>query len=206
MKQPERDNRIKKYGGWAMNISDAEAEKIFQNYSAGIPLLKQIVEEAFGKNHTYYVERDCFATGEGIHLDVYPELGEHFCDMDFAVELGDDSRMMVTAHFSEYLNSIKSFDCGIDELLGEIEYESNDWDYGDDEPWSLSWDGWGDLPGNDDEDEDGEDRDVELTFFLNIQGGDDIWSLPTVDERNEYLERIKEIIDSHKKKTAKKGS
>jgi len=47
---------------------------------------------------------------------------------------------------------------------------------------------------------------LELTFFLNIQGGDDIWSLPTVDELNEYLERIKEIIDSHKKKTAKKGS
>ena len=200
MKQPERDNRIKKYGGWAMNISDTEAEEIFQNYSAGMPLLKQIVEEAFGKNHTYYVERDCFATGEGIHLDVYPELGEHFCDMDFAVELGDDSRMMVTAHFSEYLNSIKSFDCGIDELLEEIENESNDWDDGEDEPWSLSWDGWGDLLGDD------EDEDVELTFFLNIQGGDDIWSLPTVDEINEYLERIKEIIDSHKKKTAKKDS
>ena len=201
MKQPERDNRIKKYGGWAMNISDTEAEEIFQNYSAGMPLLKQIVEEAFGKNHTYYVERDCFATGEGIHLDVYPELGEHFCDMDFAVELGDDSRMMVTAYFSEYLNSIKSFDCGIDELLEEIENESNDWDDGEDEPWSLSWDGWGDLLGNDDEDED-----VELTFFLNIQGGDDIWSLPTVDELNEYFERVKEVIDSHKKKTAKKDS
>ena len=28
MKQPERDNRTKKYGGWAMNISDTEAEKI----------------------------------------------------------------------------------------------------------------------------------------------------------------------------------
>ena len=184
-----------------MNISDTEAEEIFQNYSAGMPLLKQIVEEAFGKNHTYYVETDCFATEEGIHLDVYPELGEHFCGMDIAVELGDDSRIMVSAHFSEYLNSIKSFDCGIDELLGEIEDESNDWDYGEDEPWSLSWDGSGDLLDNDDEDED-----VELTFFLNIQGGDDIWSLPTVDELNEYLERIKEIIDSHKKKTAKKGS
>ena len=201
MKQPERDNRIKKYGGWAMNISDTEAEEIFQNYSAGMPLLKQIVEKAFGKNHTYYVESDCFATGEGIHLDVYPELGEHFCGMDIAVELGDNSRMMVTAHFSEYLNSIKSFDCGIDELLGEIENESNDWDDGEDEPWSLSWDGWGDLPGDA-----GGDGDVELTFFLNIHGGDGIWSLPTVDELNEYFERVKEIIDSHKKKTAKKGS
>ena len=201
-----RDARGEKYGWWASNLSDAEAEEIFQNYSAGMPLLKQIVEQVFGKNHTYHVENDCYASGEGIHLDVYPQLGEHFCGMDIAVELGDNSRMMVTAHFSEYLNSIKSFDCGIDELLEEIENESNDWDDGEDEPWSLSWDGWGDLPGNDDEDEDGEDRDVELTFFLNIQGGDEIWSLPTVDELNEYFERVKEIIDSHKKKTAKKGS
>ena len=30
--------------------------------------------------------------------------------------------------------------------------------------------------------------------------------LPTVDDLDEYFERIKEIIDSHKKKTAKKGS
>ena len=57
-----------------------------------------------------------------------------------------------------------------------------------------------------DEDEDDEDRDVELTFFLNIHGGDGIWSLPTVDELNEYFERVKEVIDSHKKKTAKKDS
>jgi len=65
----------------------------------------------------------------------------------------------------------------------------------------LSWDGWGDLPGDA-----GGDGDIEMTFFLNIQGGDGIWSLPTVDELNEYFERVKEIIDSHKKKTAKKGS
>ena len=49
MKQPERDNRIKKYGGWAMNISDTEAEEIFRNYSAGMPLLKQMLRKLLVK-------------------------------------------------------------------------------------------------------------------------------------------------------------
>ena len=44
-----------------------------------------------------------------------------------------------------------------------------------------------------------------LNYSLLIQGSG-YWSLPTIDEINEYLERIKEIIDSHKKKTTKKGS
>ena len=127
---------------------------------------------------------------------------DNFCDMNFAVELGDDSRMMVTAHFSEYLNSIKSFDCDFDELLEEIDSESNAWDYGGDfTPWELECDAEGELEWDDDDEWSG----AELNYSLLIQGSG-YWSLPTIDEINEYLERIKEIIDSHKKKTTKKGS
>ena len=46
MKQPERDNRLKKYGGWAMNISDAEAEKIVHGYGNIASLFKDIIENA----------------------------------------------------------------------------------------------------------------------------------------------------------------
>ena len=202
MKQPERDNRIKKYGGWAMNISDTEAEEIFQNYSAGMPLLKQIVEGVFGKNHTYYVENDSYAGEEGIHLEVYPELGKHFCRMEIAVELDANPRMMVTARFGEYLKSIKSFDCDFDELLEEIDSESNAWDYGGDfTPWELECDAEGELEWDDDDEWSG----AVLNYSLLIQGSG-YWSLPSVDTLDEYFERIKEIIDSHKKKTAKKGS
>ena len=198
----DRRKRGKKYGGWAMDVSDAEAEETFQNYSVGIQLLKQIVEGVFGKNHTYYVENDSYASEEGIHLEVYPELGKHFCRMEIAVELDANPRMMVTARFGEYLKSIKSFDCDFDELLKEIDSESNAWDYGGDfTPWELSCDAEGELEWDDDDEWSG----AELNYSLLIQGSG-YWSLPTIDELNEYLERIKEIIDSHKKKTAKKGS
>jgi hypothetical protein len=201
----ERDDRIKrgkKYGGWAWSVSDAEAEETFQNYSVGIQLLKQIVEGVFGKNHTYYVENDSYASEEGIHLDVFPELGKHFCHMEIAVELDADPRMMVTAHFGDYLKSIKSFDCDFDELLKEIDSESNAWDYGGDfTPWELSCDAEGELEWDDDDEWSG----AELNYSLLIQGSG-YWSLPSVDTLDEYFERIKEIIDSHKKKTAKKGS
>ena len=201
----EMDNRRKrgkKYGGWAWNVSDAEAEETLQNYSIGIQLLKQIVEGVFGKNHTYYVENDSYASEEGIHLEVYPELGKHFCRMEIVVELDADPRMMVTARFGEYLKSIKSFDCDFDELLEEIDSESNAWDYGGDfTPWELSCDAEGELEWDDDDEWSG----ATLNYSLLIQGSDH-WSLPSVDTLYEYFERIKEIIDSHKKKTAKKGS
>ena len=201
----EMDNRRKrgkKYGGWAWNVSDAEAEETFQNYSVGIQLLKQIVEGVFGKNHTYYVENDSYASEEGIHLEVYPELDKHFCRMEITVELDANPRMMVTARFGEYLKSIKSFDCDFDELLEEIDSESRTWDDGGDfTPWELSCDAEGELEWDDDDEWSG----AELNYSLLIQGSG-YWSLPTIDEINEYLERIKEIIDSHKKKTTKKTS
>ena len=195
-----RRKRGKKYGGWARDVSDAEAEETFQNYSVGIQLLKQIVEGVFGKNHTYYVENDSYASEEGIHLEVYPELGKHFCRMEITVELDANPRMMVTARFGDYLKSIKSFDCDFDELLEEIDSESNAWDYGGDfTPWELECDAEGELEWDDDDEWSG----AVLNYSLLIQGSG-YWSLPTIDEINEYLERIKEIIDSHKKKTSKK--
>ena len=197
-----RRKRGKKYGGWARDVSDAEAEETFQNYSVGIQLLKQIVEGVFGKNHTYYVENDSYAGEEGIHLEVYPELGKHFCRMEITVELDANPRMMVRARFGEYLKSIKSFDCDFDELLKEIDSESNAWDYGGDfTPWELSCDAEGELEWDDDDEWSG----ATLNYSLLIQGSDH-WSLPSVDTLDEYFERIKEIIDSHKKKTPKKDS
>ena len=200
----EMDNRRKrgkKYGGWAWNVSDAEAEETFQNYSVGIQLLKQIVEGVFGKNHTYYVENDSYASEEGIHLEISVDMeGKHFCRMEITVELDANPRMMVRARFGEYLKSIKSFDCDFDELLKEIDSESNAWDYGGDfTPWELECDAEGELEWDDDDEWSG----AELNYSLLIQGSD-YWSLPSVDTLYEYFERIKEIIDSHKKKTSKK--
>ena len=197
----DRRKRGKKYGGWAWNVSDAEAEETFQNYSVGIQLLKQIVEGVFGKNHTYYVENDSYASEEGIHLEIYVDMeGKHFCRMEITVELDANPRMMVRARFGEYLKSIKSFDCDFDELLEEIDSESNAWDYGGDfTPWELECDAEGELEWDDDDEWSG----AVLNYSLLIQGSG-YWSLPSVDTLYEYFERIKEIIDSHKKKTSKK--
>ena len=200
----EMDNRRKrgkKYGGWAWNVSDAEAEETFQNYSVGIQLLKQIVEGVFGKNHTYYVENDSYASEEGIHLEISVDMeGKHFCRMEITVELDANPRMMVRARFGEYLKSIKSFDCDFDELLEEIDSESRTWDDGGDfTPWELECDAEGELEWDDDDEWSG----AELNYSLLIQGSG-YWSLPSVDTLYEYFERIKEIIDSHKKKTSKK--
>ena len=79
MKQPERDNRIKKYGGWAQNISDTEAEKIVHNYGDVAYLFKRIFENVFGKKYSYIVQDSEWHGDGSFTLTIYPE-GNSFLD------------------------------------------------------------------------------------------------------------------------------
>ena len=195
MKQPERDNRIKKYGGWAMNISDTEAEKIVHDYGDVAYLFKRIIEKVFGKQYSYSVV-DCEGTYlEGFFCRIYPKGNTHLSEM--GVTFRNPTTMIAEANFELKESSL---DCDFEDLLAEIHEESGDWDYGDDSPWEL------DLGGSD---SDGDT--CWVACMVNIEayhsdGGNVFQDLPTVDDLDEYFEKVKEIIDSHKKKTAKKDS
>ena len=190
MKQPERDNRVKKYGGWAMNISDTEAEKIVHDYGDVAYLFKRIIEDVFGKEYSYVV-RDTEWSGDSFTWSIYPE-GNRFLD-EIAITFGNPTNM-IAQHSFEVKQSL--LDCEFDELLTEINEESSNWDYGDpDVPWEL------DLSTSDCYGED----ECYAACWIHISvdhsdSGNVFQDLPTVDELDDYFERIKEIIDSHKKK------
>ena len=196
MKQPERGNRVKKYGGWAMNISDTEAEKIVHDYGDVAYLFKRIFQKAFGEKYSYSVV-DC----EGEYLDgffcrIYPEGNTHLREM--GVSFANPTTIMAEA----YLEYKGQLDCDFEDLLDEIYRESNDWgfDRDQDTPWELSLD-------SSEEEEDG--GYVSCMLQITAYHGDDghvFQDLPTVDDLDEYFESVKEVIDSHKKKTAKKDS
>ena len=195
MKQPERDNRIKKYGGWAMNISDAEAEKIVHGYGDVAYLFKRMIESAFGKKYSYSVI-DCEnGSLEGFFCRIYPEGNTHLSEM--GVSFANPTTIMAEATL-EYEGQL---DCDFEDLLDEIYREVEDWsDFYDEEPWELSLE---------DSYEDGDPPYVGCTVTIeayHAESGHVFDDLPSVDTLDEYFERIKEIIDSHKKKTAKKGS
>ena len=196
MKQPERDNRIKKYGGWAMNMSDTEAEKIVHDYGDIAYLFKRIIEDVFGKKYSYVVQ-DTEWHGDSFTWSIFPE-GNRFLD-EIAITFGNPTNM-IAQHSFEVKQSL--LDCEFDELLTEINEESSNWDYGDpDVPWKL------DLSTSDcyGEDECYAACWVHISAY-HSDSGNVFQDLPTVDVLDDYFERIKEIIDSHKKKTAKKGS
>ena len=196
MKQPERDNRIKKYGGWAVNISDTEAEKIVHDYGDVAYLFKRIIEDVFGKKYSYGVQ-DTEWSGDSFTWSIFPE-GNRFLD-EIAITFGNPTNMIAQCNF-EVKQSL--LDCEFDELLTEIDEESSNWDYGDpDVPWELDL-GTSDCYG---EDECNAACWVHISAY-HSDSGNVFQDLPTVDELDDYFERIKEIIDSHKKKTAKKGS
>ena len=196
MKQPERDNRTKKYGGWAMNMSDTEAEKIVHDYGDVAYLFKRIIEDVFGKKYSYVV-RDTEWSGDSFTWSIYPE-GNRFLD-EIAITFASPTNMIAQCNFNVKQSLL---DCEFDELLTEIDEKASNWDYGDpDVPWELNTD-TSDCYGEDE---------CDAACWVHISAyhsdsGSVFQDLPTVDELDDYFERIKEIIDSHKKKTAKKGS
>ena len=196
MKQPERDNRIKKYGGWAMNISDTEAEKIVHGYGEMASFFKDIIENAFGKQYSYQISDTEGDDLQDFYASIYPEGNTHLHEM--GVTFADPTTIMAQATL-EYEGQL---DCDFEDLLDEIYRESNDWgfDRNQDTPWELSLDMSG-------EEEDG--GYVSCMLQITAYHGDDghvFQDLPTVDDLDEYFESVKEVIDSHKKKTAKKTS
>ena len=196
MKQPERDNRIKKYGGWAMNISDTEAEKIVHDYGDVAYLFKRIIEDVFGKKYSYVVQ-DTEWSGDSFTWSIYPE-GNRFLD-EIAITFSNPTNMIAQSTFKVKQSLL---DCEFDDLLTEIDEESSNWDYGDpDVPWELNTD-TSDCYG---EDECYAACWVHISAY-HSDSGNVFQDLPTVDELDDCFERIKEIIDSHKKKTTKKTS
>ena len=194
-----RDARGKKYGWWASNLSDAEAEETSRDYGKIALLFKHIITDYFGKNYTYSIEDSEYGDNY-LHLEIYVD-GNTFVDT-IGVTFRETKGLVVEAQFED----LPPLDCEFDDLLEEIESKSNEWgyDYDEDTPWELdlstsdSWDG---------------------KYYVSCQLTIHVYGklfegLPTVDKLDEYFEGVNDIIVSHckrtkyrhKKKTAKKGS
>ena len=185
-----RDARREKYGGWAQNLSDAEAKKIVHNYGDVAYLFKRIIENVFGEDYSYIVERTEWS-GNSFTLFIHPE-GNRFLD-EMHITFRNPTSMIAKSSFDVKQSSL---DCDFDELLTEIYEESRNWDYGDlDVPWEL------DLSTSDcyGEDECYASCWVTIHAYHNDSGAV-FQDLPTVDELDEYFENVNKIIDSHKKK------
>ncbi len=195
MDDAAQEARRKKYGSWTRFLSDAEAEKIVHDYGDVAYLFKRIIEKVFGEDYSYSVV-DCDGEYlEGFFCRIYPEGNTHLSEM--VVTFANPTTILAEAVFELEESSL---DCDFHDLLAKISEESVNWDYGEDSPWEL------DLSASD---SDGDTCWVHC--MLNIaawhsDSGYVFQDLPTVDDLDEYFERAKEIIDSHKKKTTKTGS
>ena len=172
-----RDARREKYGGWAQNLSDAEAKEIVHDYGDIAALFKTLIENAFGKNYSYSVVDTDFSD-DSFFMRIYPEGSNYLNEM--GVTFANPTRILAEATFED----VESLDCDFDDLLEEINDEVQV-----DEEWEL------DL----DNSEEGEYVSCMLAISV-YNDGNVFEGLPTVDDIDEYLGRIKKTIDSHKKK------
>jgi hypothetical protein len=182
------------------------------------------LEEIFGKNHKYEVVDGYY----GDYMDVWVEGAKDYEVKELHIEIGGwqpsrFQRECSTAGSQEVVSfdvigagsffpsispeeydidvdewfSSKDYDCSYDEIWNELEakvrewYENSDWMESE-----LEYLEHGGREG--------------CSFMLNLKPlpADTIepHNVPKLDEINDFLKELKEIIDSHKKKTAKKGS
>jgi len=185
-----RDARREKYGGWAQNLSDAEAKKIVHDYGDIAYLFKSIIENVFGEKYSYSVE-DAQFDDESFTWCIFPE-GNRFLD-EIQITFRNPTSMIAKSSFDIKPSSL---DCDFDDLLMEIYKESRNWDYNElDVPWELNLD-TSDCYGDDD---------CYASCWVTIHAyhsdsGTVFQDLPTVDELDEYFENVNKIINSHKKK------
>ncbi len=174
-----RDARVEKYGWWAQNLSDAEAESIIHDYGDIAALFKALIENAFGKNYSYRVVDTDFS-GDSFFMRLYPEGNSYLNEM--GVTFSNPTTIIAEASFED----LPPLDCDFDDLSEEIDDEVQD-----SEEWELvtehgEWDGHTYVSCN-----------VTISVY---NDGSVFEGLPTVDDIDEYLGRIKKTIDSHKKK------
>jgi hypothetical protein len=189
------------------------------NYQA-----QYFLEEIFGKNHKYEVVDGYY----GDYMDVWVEGAKDYEVRELHIEIDSwhnkegsqevlSFRIIGAGSFfpsispkrnerderiEDYIDDwdewfrSKGYDCSFEEVWNELQIKTGEWFEGGRSDWMEA-----ELEGL---------EDANCSFMLNIKPllAEELepHNVPKLDEINDFLKELKEIIDSHKKKTTKKGS
>ena len=187
------------------------------NYQA-----QYFLEEIFGKNHKYEVVDGYY----GDYMDVWVEGAKDYEVKELHIEIDSwhnkegsqevlSFRIIGAGSFFPSIEpkrdrngfiadfdgwdewfSKQDYDCSAEVMFQELETKTREWFEGGRSDWMEA-----ELEGL---------EDARCSFMLNIKPLSleelEPHNIPKLDEINDFLKELKEIIDSHKKKTAKKSS
>ena len=177
----DKEKMVEKYGHWARFITESEAKSMLNDYGKVMQIMKGVLEDVFGEGHDYSID-DGQSDGSG-GLTISGDL-DGVASYTATLRSGSTD---ITFSFSYY--ELPKLDCDASEIADEIQRLEDDdiFSYYDRDPW-LEME-------VEDDDEDYASIQCYWTFYCEpmFQG------VPTMDELMEFDNRVKEIINSHKK-------
>ena len=177
----DKEKMVEKYGNWARFMTESEAKSMLRDYGKVMEIMKGVLEVAFGEGHSYSIDDGQANDGGGLNISG---------DLDgvasyMATLRSGDTAIMV----SFYYELPKLLDCDASEIEDEIRrLEDDDIFDHDMDLHTLEME-------VDDDDEDYASIQCHWTFHCEPM----FEGVPTMDELIEFDNRVKEIINSHKK-------
>ena len=172
----DKEKMVEKYGDWARFMTESEAKSMLRDYGKVMEIMKGVLEVAFGEGHNYSI--DDGQANDGCGLNISGDLDGVASYM--ATLTSDSTNIMFTFYYD-----LPKLDCDASEIEDEIQRLEDDDIFDHDM----------DLHSLDVED------DGDGGFFCNWEFHCEpmFEGVPTMDELIEFDNRVKEIINSHKK-------
>ena len=174
----DKEKMAEKYGNWARFMTESEAKSMLRDYGKVMEIMKGVLEVAFGEGHNYSIDDGQANDGGGLNIS-----GDLDGVASYTATLRSGSTD-ITFSFSYY--ELPKLDCDASEIADEIQRLEDD-DIFDHDMDLHS------LEMNVEDDEEG--FSCYWTFHCEPMFG----GVPTMDELIEFDNRVKEIINSHKK-------
>ena len=176
----DKEKMVEKYGSWAQFMTESEAKSMLSDYGKVMEIMKGVLEEAFGEGHNYSI--DDGQNNDGGGLTISGDLNG-VASYTATLTSGETNTM-----FSFYYE-LPKLDCDASEIEDEIRRLEDDdiFSYYDREP-ILEME-------VEDDDENYASIQCYWTFYCEPM----FEGVPTMDELMEFDNRVKEIINSHKK-------
>ena len=176
----DKEKMAEKYGNWARFMTESEAKSMLRDYGKVMEIMKGVLEVAFGEGHNYSIDDGQANDGGGLNISG---------DLDGVASYMATLRSGDTDIMFSFYYELPKLDCDASEIEDEIR--------------SL-------------EDDDIFDHDMDLhTLEMEVEDDDEDYAsiqchwtfhcepmfegVPTMDELVEFDNRVKEIINSHKK-------
>ena len=165
---------VEKYGYWAQFMTESEAKSMLNDYGKVMEIMKGVLEDAFGSGHNYSIDD---GQNDGGGLTISGDLNG-VASYTATLTSGETNTM-----FSFYYD-LPELDCDASEIEDEIQMLEDDdiFSYYDREPVLEM-----------------EEDDERISCFWTFYCEPMFEGVPTMDELIEFDNRVKEIINSHKK-------